>query len=209
MKVKPILFNTEMVRAIQEARKTVTRRVLKPQPTEYLTCGPNWKELLDAAAAPVHPGDILWVRETWRVLEAGYPPSHSIVEYKAGGTEKFREIVALPTANGEWHPSIHMPKEAARMFLRVTDVRVERLQDMRLIDCEKEGVRLSSYEQADLVVQGLRARERFSGVWDATIRRLDLPRYGWEANPWVWVIEFERCEKPLDWQEEAGRAAGE
>ena len=88
----------------------------------------------------------------------------------------------LDELNVRWRPSIHMPKEAARLFLRVTDVRVERLQDMRLIDCLKEGVQFTIAEQGDLVIQGIRARERFSGVWDSTIKPADLPIYGWETN---------------------------
>ena len=98
-------------------------------------------------------------------------------------------------ADDKWHPSFHMPKETARLFLRVTDVRAERLQDMCLIDCLKEGGQLTIAEQGDLVIQGIRARDRFSSVWDSTIKTAELPLYGWEANPWVWVISFERVSR--------------
>lgn len=84
-----------------------------------------------------------------------------------------------------WHPSIHMPKEAARIFLRVTNVRVERLRDMTDDDAEAEGC--FDYTSTAL---------GFPDVWDSTIKKSDLDCYGWNANPWVWGIEFERCDKP-------------
>lgn len=186
--MKPILFNTDMVRAILDGRKTVTRRVVKfkpgqnPQWTGYIPDGPvlYGSNNIPTSKSPYHPGDILYVRETWARSMAG------TYIYKATDT---------PIILNRWRPSIHMPKEAARLFLRVTDVRVERLQDMHLIDCMKEGVQLTLVEQGDLVIQGARARDRFAGVWDATIKPADLPLYGWDANPWVWVIEFERVSK--------------
>lgn len=186
--MKPILFNYDMVRAILDGRKTVTRRVVKfkpgqnPQWTGYIPDGPvlYGSNNIPASKSPYHPSDILYVRETWARSMAG------TYLYKATDT---------PIILDRWRQSIHMPKEAARLFLRVTDVRVERLQDMRLIDCMKEGVRLTLAEQGDLVIQGVRARDRFSGVWNSTIKPADLPLYGWEANPWVWVIEFERVSK--------------
>ena len=188
MRMKPILFNTDMVRAILEGRKTVTRRVVKfktgqnPQWTGYIPDGPvlYGSNNIPASKSPYHPGDILYVRETWARSMAG------TYIYKATDT---------PIILDRWRPSIHMPKDAARLFLRVTDVRAERLQDMRLIDCMKEGTQLTLAEQGDLVIHGVRARNRFSGVWDSTIKPSDLPIYGWEANPWVWVIEFERVSK--------------
>ena len=207
--MKPILFNTDMVRALLEGRKTVTRRVVKGYSLEHLEIDADGsiigvydqhegcvRPVMDFA--PYQPCDILYVRETWKVYEVGNPPPHCVIEYKAGGMENFSKIIALPTVKGEWRPSIHMPKDAARLFLRVTDVRVERLQDMRLIDCMKEGVQLTLAEQGDLCIQGVRARDRFSGVWDSTIKPADLPLYGWEANPWVWVIEFERVSKEAE-----------
>lgn len=190
--MKPILFNTEMVRAILDGRKTVTRRVVKQKAVEDVLSSPARRENPDIpdnrfieclCTAPCTPGDILYLRETWTTV-----PDGSYV-YKAS-TE-------CPDAwKGTWHPSIHMPREAARLFLRVTGVQVERLQDMRLADCLKEGVQLTTAEQGDLVIQGVRARDRFSRVWDRTIKPADLLTYGWAANPWVWVIEFERCNRP-------------
>jgi hypothetical protein len=92
--------------------------------------------------------------------------------------------------DARWHPSIHMPKEAARIWLKVTDVRVERLQDMWASDVSKEGIRFNKPTAADEMLKA------FAKLWDSTIKKSDLDRYGWDANPWVWVIEFERFEKP-------------
>ena len=195
--MKPILFNTNMVRAILEGRKTVTRRVVKfklgqnPQWTGYIPDGPvlYGSNNIPASKSPYLPGDILYVRETWRVYEVGNPPPHCVIEYKAGGTEKFSKIIALPTTKGEWKPSIHMPKEAARLFLRVTDVRAERLWRMDTVDALAEGMR-SDYPGTKIGVV-----DAFCKLWDSTIKPADLPLYGWEANPWVWVIDFEHISK--------------
>lgn len=208
--MKPILFNTEMVRAILEGRKTATRRVVKPQPSMPDLSFAENRDDIDAeklenykakisqnitdrlnkeAVSPYHPGDILYVWETWRVFEAGYPPYHSVIEYKAGGKERFDKIISLPTVKGEWKSPIHMHKEAARLFLRVTGVRVERLQEISVEDAVVEGC-ITPKQTLYVNHKGY-----FSDLWDSTIKPADLPRYGWEANPWVWVIEFERISK--------------
>jgi hypothetical protein len=95
-----------------------------------------------------------------------------------------------------------MPKEAARMWLRVTDVRVERLQEMKNEDFEKEGIEnyckkcKALFSECDTCLNDGSMEEDFIETWDSTIKKSDLDRYGWEANPYVFVIEFERCEKP-------------
>lgn len=190
MAIKPILFNTEMVRAILDWRKACTRRVIKhnvgailnsPYHMEHPEVEDAWL-IKKLCRPPYKPGDILYVRETWcglPVNEAGHFRRHPIYYYKADGDlrpEGWR---------GAWRPSIHMPKEAARIWLKVTDVRVERLQDMTDDDAEAEGC--FDYTSTAL---------GFFDVWDSTIKKSDRDRYGWAANPWVWVIEFERCEKP-------------
>lgn len=177
--MKPILFNTEMVRAILDDRKSVTRRVVKPGHLRVLD-SPYHKEhpevpdktLLEKLCLPPYqPGDILWVRETWN----GDWCDHYI--YKAdGGSAKAAGYAAEP----KWRPSIHMPREAARLFLRVTAVRVERLQDI-----DDDGV----------VAEGLEIGCYFDDLWNNTIKPSDRALYGWAANPWVWVIEFERISK--------------
>lgn len=196
MAIKPILFNTEMVRAILEGRKSCTRRIVKPQqligmlpdkckngaPEEFLKekklmfkphCDMTDIELINTAyKAPYQIGDILYVRETWMDY-AG------LTMYKAD-CDKYK-LESLNFAGFGWHPSIHMPKEAARIWLKITDVRVERLQDMTDDDAEAEGC--FDYTSTAL---------GFPDVWDSTIKKSDLDRYGWAADPWVWVIEFER-----------------
>lgn len=194
MTIKPILFNTEMVRAILEGRKSCTRRLVKflsgenPQWTGYIRDGLmlyNGRNEPCIMKAPYQPGDILYVRETWhrytkRVGEGGKFHLEERYGYKAS-------IENSEDADEPWHPSIHMPKEAARIWLKVTNVRVERLQHMTDDDAEAEGC--FDYTSTAL---------GFPDVWDSTIKKFDLDRYGWAANPWVWVIEFERCEKPKE-----------
>ena len=209
MAIKPILFNTEMVRAILEGRKSCTRRLVKPQPDEkhtyplgFVTDSTEKKEVgcfgfaaneyggsIQYVKPPYRyaPGDILYVRETWcKGLE------RYIYRADYSDTEKFyrdgKEIEM------KWHPSIHMPKEAARIWLKVTDVRVERLQEITDKDAEREGAQ-PDYP-FDYDVDKWPNLEHFKKIWNGTVKKSDLDRYGWDASPWVWVIEFERCEKP-------------
>ena len=212
MKMKPILFNTEMVRAILDGQKTVTRRVIKPQPegahcvldydegtrSYIFLCGnrgtggilADWEK---AVKMPYHPGDILYVRETFATLL--YRDGHTRHVYKATDTYPFGEAFVL---RFRWHPSIHMPKEAARIFLRVTDVRAERLQDIDYEGCKSEGIWDDYKTYSEKYHENLARRAYlycFSELWDSTIKKADRPKYGWAANPWVWVIEFERISK--------------
>ena len=204
MSIKPILFNTEMVRAILDGRKTCTRRLVKPQPDEkhtypisFITDSTEKKEVgcfgfaaneyggsIQYVKPPYRyaPGDILYVRETWcddRQFTHDSTPGRYF--YKASESENFK-----------WKPSIHMPKEAARIWLKVTDVRVERLQEITSEQICREGVEV----EYPHVLNGEEKRYAFSRLWDSTIKKSDLDRYGLNASPWVWVIEFERCEKP-------------
>lgn len=170
----PVLFNTEMVRAILEGRKTVTRRVIKNQ--GYIADNRQ----------PYRKGDVLYVRETWSPVFV--KPKRYL--YKVGCDEANN----LPI---KWRPSIHMPKEAARIWLKVTDVRVERLcSDIREIDCIKEGIypyKSDMTEKTEIEIE-----YEFEDLWNSTIKKSDYHLYGFDANPWVWVIEFERCEKPKE-----------
>ena len=103
------------------------------------------------------------------------------------------------TWEGIWRPSIHMPKEAARIWLKVNGVRVERLQEITEEQAKAEGAIdnrgfiHSPYNEYDSIHT---AKEHYKQIWNSTIKKSDLDRYGWDANPWVWVIEFERCDKP-------------
>lgn len=236
-RVLPILFNTEMVRAILKDRKTVTRRLVKPQPILdgffWKIGGAAWSNNISSLhpmpfhslynRMPCHTGDILYVRETWRVGAWDIHNQMIAFDYKDG---TFGELVHIRDRilferlvdqsreearkskckysgvdfiwrKGEspcrWRPSIHMPKEAARIWLKVTDVRVERLQEINELGGRREGF------VNDICLEdgtGKSAVKHFADLWDSTIKKADIDKYGWKADPWVWVIEFEMCEKP-------------
>ena len=216
MAIKPILFNTEteMVRAILDGRKSCTRRLVKffsgenPRWTGYIKDGLmlyNGKNEPCIRKAPYQPGDILYVRETW---SEGYEDGTYI--YRADD-----KLTDLPTFKESskliYHPSIHMPKEAARIWLKVMNVRVERLQEMKPVDVIKEGAYsdcwdcLNTYGESgsqccygteEQCSQCDEVMMEWEKLWTSTIKKSNLNRYGWDANPWVWVIEFELCEKP-------------
>ena len=128
---------------------------------------------------PYNAYDILYVRETWKKALNGY------YYYEDWQRNDIADIT-------KWEPSIHMPKEAARIWLKVTGVRVERLQEIASEQISREGVEV----EYPHVLNGEEKRYAFSTLWNSTIKKTDLDRYGWDANPFVWVIEFERCEKP-------------
>ena len=223
MSIKPILFNTDEVRATLDGRKAVTRRVVKGLPL----CGPHavvdedrlwiedeYGEFYPAEVfSPYRPGDILYVRETWRVWRAHRYDANADVQFKAGGDgvrvcfanggtdsidrEDYDRFVEKWYPNGRWRPSVHMPREAARIFLQVTDVRAERLQDITVNDLQSEGIVPAGYlSQYAVMTEADGWLDHFKEIWDSTIKPADRERYGWAASPWVWVIEFERCEKP-------------
>lgn len=253
---KPILFNTEMVRAIQNGDKTVTRRPLKPHnAVKAKKCGYEqgsglWYDdtfnegdkdthIKDYSVsccwigtkiyiqkyAPYKVGDYLYVRETWATTksnacianELGNCPHKSCDT--ADGTcfadEYIYKTDDLSRTDVKWHSSIHMPKEAARIFLRITDVRVERLQDITedgvceegaepLIQCPNE--RTIYYPDGGMETCYNTScckpcyfdkpySELFGKlVWNSTVKKSDLDKYGWDANPWVFVIGFEKLE---------------
>lgn len=208
MAIKPILFNTEMVRAILDGRKSCTRRICKdandctvPDMDFYDSDKRTYavhnyvdkeqKDKLSIAerTCPICPGDILYVRETWCALpvnEVGHIRGHSTYYYRADGDLR-------PSGwRGKWRPSMHMPKEAARIWLKVTDVRVERLQEITIDGIRNEGISSMAVHSGDMEI----ALKEWELLWNSTIKKSDLDRYGWDASPWVWVIEFDRCEKP-------------
>lgn len=203
MAIKPMLFNTEMVRAILSGQKTCTRRVVKPQPLvtpthiEWRGYEANQFEsqftgfddmllsrLIVDGKTPCKPCDILYVRETWTAYSRTYGEQPWII-YKADGD---------PPKKVKWHPSTHMPREAARIFLRVTNVRVERLQAITTVGLQAEGILPAGY-LSQFATMTSDCFERWKDLWDSTIKLADRDRYGWAANPWVWVIEFERISK--------------
>lgn len=230
MAIKSILFNTEMVQAILDGRKTCTRRLVKPQPNEkhtyplgFVTDSTEKKEVgcfgfgideygdsIQYVKPPYQPGDILYVRETWERFECWNcegdergncpkEPKKSVLD-KTYGCYMYRATDEI-SGDAKWKPSIHMPKEAARIWLKVTDVRVERLQDITEDGAEAEGAidnRGFIHSPENEYDRIYTAREHFIGIWGRTIKKSDLDHYGWDANPRVWVIEFERCEKPKE-----------
>ena len=247
MEYKPILFNTDMVRAIQEGRKTQTRRIIKPQPIGplcYIMAGSHhgkWNYVDEKTAdawdmadklpiggipeqekerlwtPPCHTDDILWVRETWCFHgnpKAGRPMHY---DYRADRGPLYDDAGFIAC----WRPSIHMPKEAARIFLKVTNVRVDRLKNITEKEIRAEGEVDSccmcsfnlGYDEHEINCGKNIQRAvdcplhmqypdiGFFGLWDSTIKPEDRKRYGWQANPWVWVITFERTDKPKNWAE--------
>lgn len=214
MPIKPILFNTEMVRAILDGRKTCTRRICKdanectvPDMDFYNADRRTYAvhnfvdkehtEQLSTAerTCPICTGDILYVRETWKEAPKGY------YYYEDWQKDDIADVT-------KWKPSIHMPKEAARIWLKVIDVRVERLQDITYNGALREGSEGIRCDHVALGVHGCTdcmntgwiepPQVEFMQIWNSTIKKSNLDRYGWDTNPWVWVIEFERCEKPTE-----------
>lgn len=239
--MKPILFNSETVKAILEGRKTVTRRAVKKFPNKkdliiYKTaCGEFYVEVNEMPTdfqlhPPYLPGDILYVRETWAKT-----PDDSKYLYRADANPEAGGFIRDDTGKlycPRWHPSIHMPRKAARIFLRVTDVHAARLWDsfpnrgaVALFFAE-EGIHLPEEcedcvdrygcpccndldeslpydEQTGEDSEGGSecgmlddVRQVFAELWDSTIEKPRREIYGSDVNPWVWVIKFERCERP-------------
>ena len=202
MTINPILFNTEMVRAILDGRKSCTRRICKDA-NEYTVPDMEFynadkrtyavhnfvdkehTEQLSTAerTCPICTGDILYVRETWKEAPKGY------YYYEDWQRNDIADIT-------KWKPSIHMPKEAARIWLKVMNVRVERLQEISAESALAEGA--DKYIHTNGGLDENMTITSFIGIWNSTIKKSDLDRYGWDANPYVWVISFERCEKPTE-----------
>ena len=204
MSIKPILFNTEMVTALLEGRKTETRRIVKPGhlwalKSRYRREHPEITDqriIEELCLPPYRPGDVLWVRESWAVLYnvTGWPTGGSVGD-KVGYIYKADNLLSGMEPQPRWRPSIHMPKEAARLFLEVTEVHAERLQDITAEGCLREGVEPAAQTVGPDFVKGM-----FSDVWDSTMDAEKRKKFGWDANPWVWVIKFRQCERPEDWQ---------
>lgn len=227
--VKPILFNTAMVQAILDGKKTVTRRCvrykysnteMKMRTDKYGTRlieiqknvegetygknpdGGSWQKLLAyrEPQAPYKRGDILYVRETWNFIpcidcpeyikaaEECAPVVYEDKDIVAEGCYVYKASVNEPERIC-WRPSIHMPKDGARIWLRVTSVRAERLQDI---------IKDQPGSNNQITREGCAYGCDFIAVWENSIPRDKRDVYGWEKNPWVWVIEFERCVKPME-----------
>lgn len=229
MRVLPVLFNTGMVQAVLDGRKTVTRRLVRVRYQEKecgfeiasnKATGQRWVYTTDDEGfmrrqiiPPYQPGDILYVRETWAFIpcigcngDYARPGSGlacydiQAVEYDDGdGISDGCFVYRADCNNPEritWRPSIYMPKAAARIWLKVTDVKIQRLQEMGLDDFLNEGVTIRPEACNDPDNAYMQARHIFTSIWDSTIQSQDKDKYGWAANPWVWVAEFKRCGKP-------------
>lgn len=236
--MKPILFNTAMVRAILDGKKTCTRRLIKNKytNTDIEFCEHKGKKILvyaqndvpepkinedgsktmtvrymEEIEVPYKGGDILYVRETW--TNTLTPDGNIGFAYKADGEpENFLWWGNAKKGKWEvWMPSIHMPKEAARIFLKVTSIRAERLKDITDKDCFYEGIReftkdgiVKKYDTEPNMYSWEKMprtpREAYEKLWNSTLKFILKKEWnGWtnlfEFNPWVWVIEFERVEK--------------
>jgi hypothetical protein len=213
MKERPILFSAEMVRAILEGRKTQTRRVITSQNSITVPhiMRKEWKELrwdeawLDGGPSPagnpgpywhvpfrdivvrvyprVQPGDVIWVREAHRLTncectEACRGPGHVWYEADHSGYEN----VSLE----KLRPSIHMPRWASRIDLEITDIRVERVQEISEEDAKAEGVQVMGYGDYPSEFSG---KHLFESLWDS----INGKKHPWSDNPWVWVVEFGRA----------------
>lgn len=215
MSIKPILFNTDMVRGLLDGTKTVTRRVVKPHyrageagfrvvtnkhTGEYVRIEifDEWEDETRWLNEPYRPGDILYVPQPWKCYAIWDVMGYE-VEFQDGEYVKFeftdpkrahKWAKYLDKPAHQWQSPYFMPREAARIFLRVTGVRVERLLDITEEDLFRD---FCLCREAIETV----GRDALAGpFWDSTIKPADRELYGWAANPWVRVIEFERCERP-------------
>ncbi|AVU77111.1 hypothetical protein [Pseudomonas rhizophila] len=209
IKERPILFSAPMVRAILEDRKTVTRRAIKVQPhidasgnfcvgrSNYGQDGygrPVTKHFINGYCPYGKPGDRLWVRETWAEIRVAQAPDQEWIVY--------RECDNRTDYGGPWKPSIFMPRRACRILLEITDVRVERLQDISEEQAKAEGIVGVAFRPDDgwPICTGYMvgpddgksqlqttAAGAFAGLWSSI-----NGQENWDANPWVWVVEFKR-----------------
>ncbi|HIF6270009.1 TPA: hypothetical protein ACX3KD_004989 [Raoultella ornithinolytica] len=209
-----MIFNGEMVRAILDGRKTQTRRIMAPQPADDIerSAFPNpdaigWKSSLKhkygSTTAHFCPfgaiGDRIWVRETFRVHSRATDVATLV--YKASERNSWTEqthrvpvaVCNKPATPEKWTPSLHMPRWASRILLEITDVRVERINSISQEDAQAEGLELTgwrpTYSDPDSGGEVMTPYDNFAELWSSI--------YGdesWQANPWVWVIEFKRVE---------------
>ena len=225
-KKRPILFNTEMVRAVLDGRKTQTRRVIKPKvawrgryeggydlvPVAMthppgMWCWEHGGQYDDIGRCPYGvPGDRLWVRETWRHYgnsarydaDAGHWQSKALVIYRADD-EATEVLMDDPPSYGpsdakgwaRWRPSIHMPRAMSRISLEVTGVRVERIDEITINDCIAEGINGEFPVGLPPTLACKAVAHDFRELWDSINAKRG---YGWDVNPWVWVVEFKRME---------------
>lgn len=195
MKERPIIFSGEMVRAILEGRKTQTRRVIKPQPSGDVGAWPYDDHRENWLVCPYGSQECrLWVRETWRPFVLGSRFNQEVdIEYRADGQKILHHPISSEKlekweggfSDCSWKPSIHMPRWASRITLEITDVRVERVQDITDADAVAEGIDPEEDKYDGHQVP----KVNFSFLWDSINEKRG---FGWDANPWVWVVEFKK-----------------
>lgn len=216
MKARPILFSAPMIGALLDGTKTQTRRVVKParEPNFGAEMAPREiagdvrKGNFDMCPYG-QTGDLLWVRESFMPAPMEAPPEVARatrwnIAYAAGG----QGIVMAPDSYNpmlynyeRWSPSIHMPRWASRLTLRITDVRVDRVQDISEADAIAEGIEQSGLNNvigpaaAATLAKGSLAIDRFARLWQSINGPRDL---GWYVNPWVWALTFEVIQKNVD-----------
>ncbi len=203
MAIKPILFSGPMVRKIRSGHKTQTRRAVKPYPVFSKTeLGVDYFVFEQNGPLPVsgmtpnirmnalyQVGDILWVREAFAAFDADWKHPGKPSDLEDGPWPNIAYAADEPL-KGFGRPSIHMPRWACRLFLRVVSVRVARLHAMSEEDAYVEGVVIGS-APSDSCYDG------FQKLWDDFYG--ECQSECWDANPWVWVFEFERTTKPAGW----------
>ena len=191
IKMRPIIFSGEMVRAILDGSKTQTRRLIKPQPANVDAAG-RWYRMpsgglsLNCYDCPYgRPGDRLWVRETW-----SYAVMRSVIDGSDVVVTSYRAIEGAMMLGGRWRPSIHMPRGASRLTLEITEVRVQRLCDLSHEDCLAEGISGLEMARGILSENPPDPRWRFIELWNS----INGKRAPWAANPWVWALTFKVVE---------------
>lgn len=200
MRELPILFSTDMVKAILDGRKTMTRRIIKPKTLEKFI-NLIWNPNENLCFSPYQPGDRLWVQETWKIdsllrerpdypmaidfkaVQSGYSQAEVMCNFAPDRFEKFKKFYQKPG----WQSPYFMPKEAARIWLEVTDVRVERLNEITEEDAIKEGLQNYYGSNAPYMTN----ISRFIDLWDSIYQNQG---HGWEVNDWVWVYGLKRLE---------------
>ena len=207
MKERPILFNSEMVRAILEGRKTQTRRVVKPQPGDFQRVvrsrdslsGWGYARMISGVqniTCPYgQPGDRLWVREGFRLISQLGPETWDTFlhpQYKSD--MKIGHICSIMREfyKPGWKPSIHMPRWASRITLEITDVRVERVQDITDEGIMAEGFGYNQLREDGRMKNGFPIIDGFADLWDSINAKRG---YSWDLNPWVWAISFKVKDK--------------
>lgn len=211
---KPVIIpgGTDMIQAILEGRKTVFRKPVMPQPDEkhqyplgFVKDSTEKKDIgsfgfgvdelggsIQYARPKYRPDDVLYLRETWHTYQKRVGKGEGCLIGEFYGYKA--SIANSEDADEPWNSPACMPKEAARIFLRIKDVRVERLQNMTEVDTAKEGIRTDIQTNRlddPNFIENFGGIELFKDLWDSDVKKSVLTRYEWDANPWVFVYEFE------------------